>query len=77
MGYSIMKIIFAALVLLFFASCERCIECSYTYDDAQYDSVHRFEYGEFCGTAEERENFEQSVEEDASEFDGQVECIDK
>ena len=71
---TIMKYLAALVVVFSFAftmvSCEKCIECSYTYDGQTITS------GETCGRRVEIDEIRKEWEKDAEVFNTTAECID-
>lgn len=66
-----MKRVFAflsLLTILFFSSCERCMECSYTQLDGELFITEK------CGNKDDVEAFENEMEEEAYEHRERPEC---
>jgi hypothetical protein len=54
-----------------FASCKKCIECTYEY------SGQKFSSGEICGKKSEIEDAKKSWESTAKTFGATASCVDK
>lgn len=61
-------LLFSLFTAVFFSSCERCMECSYTQLDGEVI------ISEKCGNSEDLESFENEMEEDAYEHREHPSC---
>ena len=63
-----LRILFA-VALLAFASCEICTECTYEFNGTT------FEDGEFCGTSDEVQNYEDEIKTEAESVGVTATCV--
>lgn len=64
--------IIAILSVIGLSSCKKCLDCSYTYTEGEYENTYT--YQQYCGSKKNRVNFEEMVKYAAQEHSGTYVC---
>jgi hypothetical protein len=71
----VLSIILIGTVVFTFSSCKKCMDCSYTYVEDDYEYTYTYE--QYCGTKKNRQNFEDMVQSASDDHAGEYACSEE